>query len=733
MIAEVIVDISNSEVDKIFDYEIPSSLDIKAGDRVQVPFGRQIKEGFVIKVKEASNYQSSLKSINKKLDAFTPIIPEMIDMMWKLKEENNLRLADILRLFIPAMMRGGKVKEITRKFVTISNKATVEEIMNSLRPSAVSQRGIIARLAANKDGEWASILGEEFSFSAISALEEKGFIKVSEIGKKRVPKLRQLDDKKVSLNEEQQNAVDTIISSDASTTLVFGVTGSGKTEIYMNIIANVISSGKTAIMLVPEISLTPQMMGRFRARFGEKVALLHSGLSGGERYDEWLRLYRGEATIAVGARSAIFAPLRNVGVIVIDEEHDSSYSSESNPRYVTAEVAEMRRSYNGAKLILGSATPSIESYRKAVDGEYQLITLKNRINGTKMPQMQIVDMCAELRSGNTSILSGVLLDEIKKALEKGNQSMIFLNRRGFASFMICRKCGKVMKCSDCDVSLTWHKEDNLLKCHYCGKPFPVPSVCPDCGSDNMRLGRMGTERVVEDLHKLFPSARILRMDNDTVKRKGSYDEILSAFRMGEADILVGTQMIVKGHDFPNVTLVGILDADMSLYYEDYHSPERTFQLVTQMSGRAGRADKEGKVVLQTYTPRHYIFLYARDNDYVGFYNKEVNLRETTEFPPFTKIVRVLVISEAEEIALKTTKEMLAKIRNIQSQEPDKFAFVAGMKSPIKRIENKYRYQIMVRLALNKATETLKQIYAIANEQDKKNVSIFVEVNPQNMN
>ena len=731
MIARVIVDISTSDVDKIFDYSIPPTLDVKAGDRVKVPFGRQKTEGFIVAVQEETDCTHPLKEITAKLDDFTPVLPEMIELMWKMSRENNLRLVDVLRLFIPAMMRGGRVREIKRHFVTLADGVTFDDAMAALKTNAVNQRGVIAHLA--KEGEWAAVLGEEFGFSAVSALAEKGLVKVTEVTKRRRPAVKALPDKAVTLNAEQEAAVNEIMRGKQDTNLLFGVTGSGKTEIYLRCIGEVIEQGKTAIMLVPEISLTPQMMGRFRARFGDKVAVLHSGLSDGERYDEWLRLLRGDAVIAVGARSAVFAPIKNVGIIIIDEEHDGSYVSENNPRYVTSEVAEFRRAYNGAKLVLGSATPSLETFKRASEGEMGVITLKHRINGTQMPKTEIVDMCAEVRSGNNGILSAKLLEEINRALQQGNQSMIFLNRRGFASFMICRKCGKVMKCDDCDVSLTWHKADNLLKCHYCGKPYVVPDKCPACGESDMRLGRVGTERVIEDLKRHFPSATLLRMDKDTTRKKGSYDEILSSFRMGEADILVGTQMIVKGHDFPNVTLVGILDADMSLYYEDYHSAERTYQLVTQMSGRAGRADKEGVVVLQTYSPRHYIFTFAKDNDYLGFYKKEINIREVTNFPPFTKIVRVLVLSESEERALELTKSMLAKVRAYQKECPERFVAVAGMKSPVKRIENKYRYQILLRLRRKDEKETLSKIYEIVNAEEKKNATVFVEINPQNMN
>ena len=615
--------------------------------------------------------------------------------------------------------------------MTLAEGVSFESALSTLKANAVNQRAILSVLAGG--GEWAAILGEQYGFSAIAALAEKGLVKVSEVTKRRKPQLRAVKDKVVTLNAEQAAAVQSIMHGDKDTSLLFGVTGSGKTEIYLKCIEEVLSAGKTAIMLVPEISLTPQMIGRFRARFGDKVAVLHSGLSDGERYDEWLRLLKGDAVIAIGARSAVFAPLVKVGIIIIDEEHDGSYISENNPRYVTSEVAEMRRVYNGAKLVLGSATPSLDTFKRAKEGEIGLITLRNRVNGTNMPEVRVVDMCTEIRTGNNGILSAELIDRLDHTLKEGNQSMIFLNRRGFASFMICKKCGKVMKCEDCDVSLTWHKEDNLLKCHYCGRPYIVPDKCPDCGESDMRLGRVGTERVIEEIHRRFPAARTLRMDKDTTRRKGSYDEILSAFRMGEADILVGTQMIVKGHDFPNVTLVGILDADMSLYYEDYHSAERTFQLVTQMSGRAGRADKPGTVVLQTYSPRHYVFAYARDNDYEGFFRKEINIREVTNFPPFTKIVRVLTSSENEERALGLTKEMLVKIRAYQKEHPDRFVAVSGMKSPVKKIESKYRYQIIMRLTRKEEIDTLSHVYEIVNAQDKKNATVFVEINPQNMN
>lgn len=422
--------------------------------------------------------------------------------------------------------------------------------------------------------------------------------------------------------------------------MLHGVTGSGKTEVYMHCIEDALSKNKTAIMLVPEISLTPQVFLQFKERFGDKVAILHSGLSQGERFDEWRRLRSGEATVAVGARSAIFAPLENLGVIIIDEEHDGSYVSEGNPRYDTVEIAGFRAGYNSCPLVLGSATPSVESYYKAEKGEYKLLELPHRINNLLLPEMEVVDMSRELRAGNRDVFSTSLKDALRKTIAAKEQAIIFLNRRGFASFVMCKDCGFILKCKDCDVSLTYHKEDNQLKCHYCGKRYEMIDRCPICHGTNIRQGRIGTERVVEEVRKVLPEARVLRMDNDTTSEKGAHQRILSAFSKGEADVLVGTQMIAKGHDFQNVTLVGILDADFSLYLSDYRSNERTFQLITQVAGRAGRAGKSGKVIIQTYTPRHYVFRYAASYDYKNFYLKE----KTQGKSPNSRRLRTLFVS-----------------------------------------------------------------------------------------
>lgn len=729
MIAEVIVDISTSEIDKVFDYSVPEGAEICVGDRVQVNFAGRNIEGIVVKLKDTTTVEK-IKPLNKKLDDYTAVIPEMLELMAFMQDKYNLRMADILRLFIPAKLRGGKVKELKRNAVKLNPDIDYDKMLASIKPNAVAQKGVLAKLYGI-DWEWLTALTEEFGASAVKSLQTKGYVIVFEQSKQRKPfaNLSESNPKPV-LTDEQKNAVAEIMKGGES--LLFGVTGSGKTEVYLECIERVLNEGKYAIMLVPEISLTPQTMNRFRGRFGDKVALLHSGLSAGERYDEWLRLLKGEAQIAVGARSAIYAPMRNVGIIIIDEEHDSSYVSDNNPRYDTSDVAEFRAKYNQAILVKGSATPSIESYKKAIEGKTRLVKMQNRVNNRVLPEIEIVDMCAEIKKGNRTILSEAFVEGVKQTLAKGEQAIVFINRRGYSSFMMCRKCGFVLKCSQCDVSLTYHKSENQLKCHYCGSAYTVPAVCPSCGSNSIRYGRDGTEKIVADLKSIFPEARFIRMDNDTTRGKTGHLSILTAFRNGEADILVGTQMIAKGHDFPKVTFVGILDADMSLYIGDYMSIEKTFQLVTQVSGRAGRDKLPGRVVLQSYSPKHYVFYFASKYDYEGFYRKEINVREVTQFPPFVKIVRVLFSGEDETDVFELTKATTTEIRKFSLDYPDDFIYVKAMKSPVKRKENQYRYQILMKLKVDRADEIMKGIYRITNNNKLKGVSVFAEVNPKDL-
>jgi primosomal protein N' (replication factor Y) len=480
---------------------------------------------------------------------------------------------------------------------------------------------------------------------------------------------------------------------------------------------------------VPEISLTPQMLSQLRSRFGKNAAILHSGLSAGEKFDEWWRLRTGEAKIAIGARSAIFAPLENLGVIIVDEEHDSSYFSESSPRYSTFDVALLRAKYNKCKLVLGSATPSVETYKRAQDGEFGLIKLTKRINQRPLPEITIADMRREVRRGNNSTFSVVLKDEIEKCLENGKQTILFLNRRGYSQSVICKDCGYVAKCEACDVSLTYHKDEKCLKCHYCGATYEPLTHCVSCGSHKLSYTGTGTQRIVDELKKLYPTARILRMDNDTTRGKEGHYKILKEFGEHRADILVGTQMIAKGHDFPAVTLVGILDADMGLHFSDYRSGERTFQLVTQVAGRSGRAQEKGKVVLQTFCPENVVLRFAITYDYEGFYRNEISRRAATAFPPFSKIVRVLVSGEDEKKTLEALKIVYFGLKELYEAQAEKFIFFDRMKAPIKRIENKFRYQVLMRLA---DSSILQEVYEICAGARSRDALVTVEENPVNL-
>ena len=513
MIAEVIVDISNSDVDKVFDYIATDG--VMPGHRVLVPFGRQRPEGVVLKLKERPDTNHTLRAIERILDPEPLIIPEFLELA-EFMRKKNLRYADCFRLFMPARLRGGSIRELKRNYLFINSERDFESEYAKLSVRAVAQRALFKELSAGALRE--SEVLERYSAAAVKALIDKNLIIKKALRTLRVPGGMNISAEKHVLTAAQHAVADAIEKGNG-TFLLHGVTGSGKTEVYMHVIEKALESGKTAIMLVPEISLTPQMLGLFRARFGDGVAILHSGLSDGERTDEWTRLRTSEAKVALGARSAIFAPLQNVGAIIVDEEHDSSYISDSNPRYFTSDIAEFRAKYNGAKLIFGSATPSVESYYKAVKGEYTLLEMPERVGNAKLPILETVDMREEIKSGNTGMFSARLIREVRSALEGHNQVMLFLNRRGYASFLRCRQCGYVPKCPDCDVSLTYHKEDNTLRCHYCGAKYKSIDVCPICGYDDLKEGKTGTEKLEEETKRLFPEARVLRMDNDTTRKR----------------------------------------------------------------------------------------------------------------------------------------------------------------------------------------------------------------------
>ena len=729
MIAKVIVDVAHSEVDRVFDY---ISIDgVNDGDRVLVPFGRQTIEGFVVGFSSASDLPyEKLKAIVKRLDDFSALSEETLKLAEFLRDTYHVPFALALRQFIPSELRGGKVKEKTVLIVTLSD-IPIEEMISSLKKSATAQIGIIETLAKTKRTGYTE-LSEKFGSSAIRTLEKRGFLTVTEEKSGRTP-YTSLENsaKDVKLTPEQARAVYGIENTDKRTSLLFGVTGSGKTEVYLKLISDTLKKGKTAIMLVPEISLTPQMLRQLRARFQGEVSILHSKLSAGEKFDEWLRLKRGEAKIAIGARSAIFAPLDNLGLIVIDEEHDGSYEAENSPRYKTIEVAEERARLSGAKIVLGSATPSVESYDKAIGGEYYLAEMKTRINGKNLPEFIVADMRQEIRRGNESIFSSDLKSEIEDCLKQGNQAIIFFNRRGYSRQVLCRDCGNVIRCENCDVALNYHKDQGVLKCHFCNATYKMPSACPECGSINLSYNGIGTQKVVDEIKRLFPSARLLRMDNDTTSGKEGHFKILKDFSDKKADILVGTQMVAKGHDFPAVTLVGILDADMSLYFSDYRSGERTYQLITQVAGRSGRADKKGKVVLQTYNPDNEVLRFAINYDYVGFFEREKAVRKSTNFPPYSLVLRIMVEADDDKAAMEGLKEVYFRVKEVYDRERDKFTFFNKMKCPVKRIKNKYRYEILMRIPPD--DKRLKdEIYNLALKDKKPGVLTYVEENPSNL-
>ena len=728
MIAKVIVDVAHSEVDKVFDYIATD--EIMLGGRVVVPFGKREIEGFVVGLSDSTNLPTDkLKKVIRPLDDFTALTEETLKLAEFIRDRYHVPFALALRQFIPSELRGGRVKEKTVLTVTLNGEFA--EILPQIKKNAVAQAGVVTEL--NEKGKLGfTYLSDKYGGAAVRTLEKRGFLTVAEEKLERTP-YTSLENKsaKVSFTPEQSRAIYGIENTDKQVSLLFGVTGSGKTEVYLKLISDVLEKGKTAIMLVPEISLTPQMLRQLRAKFQGRVSILHSRLSAGEKFDEWLRLKNGEAKIAIGARSAIFAPLENLGLIVVDEEHDGSYEAENSPRYKTIEVAKKRAELSGAKVVLGSATPSVETYDKALSGEYYLAEMKNRVNGKTLPEFIVADMRDEIRRGNESVFSSALKQELKTCVESGNQAIIFFNRRGYSRQVICRECGYVAKCENCDVALNYHKDTGLLKCHFCNATYKMLRACPECGSVNLSYNGIGTQRVVDDLKKLLPSAKFIRMDNDTTQGKEGHFKILKDFSEKKADVLVGTQMVAKGHDFPSVTLVGILDADMSLYFSDYRSGERTYQLITQVAGRSGRAEKKGKVVLQTYNPDNPILQFAINYDYQGFFNREKALRKSTGFPPYTLVLRVMIEGDEDSATIETLKNAYMKIKAIHDKNADNFLFFNKMRCPVKRIKNKFRYEILMRLR-GDYDKVRDEIYNAALSEKTAETLVYVEENPSNL-
>ncbi|MBG9544165.1 primosomal protein N' [Cytobacillus firmus] len=580
---------------------------------------------------------------------------------------------------------------------------------------------------------------ELFSLLGITSSTLKGLLQKGLLGQKDVEIYRNpFGDREfqrtepLSLTDGQRKAIipilDSIEDNRHETFLLYGVTGSGKTEVYLQSIQRVLKDGKEAIVLVPEISLTPQMVKRFKGRFGDQVAVMHSGLSAGEKYDEWRKIQRKEVKVVVGARSAIFAPFENLGIIIIDEEHETSYKQEENPRYHARDVAIKRAENYKCPVVLGSATPSLESFARAQKGVYHLLTLENRMNNQALPAVDIIDMREELREGNRSMFSRKLLAKIKDRLGKKEQIVLFLNKRGHSSFVMCRDCGYVINCPHCDISLTYHRYNQQMKCHYCGYEALVPNACPECESEHIRYFGTGTQKVEEELAKILPEAKVIRMDVDTTSRKGAHEKLLDQFQEGHADILLGTQMIAKGLDFPNITLVGVLSADTMLHLPDFRSSEKTFQLLTQVSGRAGRHELEGEVIIQTYTPEHYSIELAGEQDYDKFYDREMMARKIHRYPPFFYISLVTVSHEELMKAVSVTEKITQYIQSKLSAESIVLGPVA---SPIPRINNRYRYQCLIKYKREpELGQTLKKILDnYQQEISAGGLTVSIDLNP----
>lgn len=748
MIAEVIINSSVKNLNRIFDYKIPTELENKVsiGSKILVPFGnlKKLEEGFVIGIKEESKYK--LKSISE-VEEKKYLSKENIELSKLMSNRYFCNISDCIKLMLPpgttSKNIANRVNDKVANFIYLIKDE--DEIKKDIETKKLkSDKQIRALNFLFDNGEVISSdlqMFADVSNAVLKTLEKNGYIEIVEKEVERNPFIHKVLEKSsnLELTDEQTEAFDKINdcikNKKYKEFLLFGVTGSGKTEVYIQLIEEVLKENKTSIMLVPEISLTPQTVDRFISRFGEeKVAVLHSKLSVGERYDQWKKIERGEAKIVIGARSAMFAPVKDLGIIIIDEEHDESYKSETSPRYNVKDIASYLAKKNNIPVVLGSATPDIKTYYRALNGNIELLELTKRANKSSLPEVEIVDLRNELAQGNKSMISTKLYGLMQENLKNKKQTILFLNRRGFSTFIMCRDCGYTAKCKNCNITLTYHLHENKLKCHYCGYETNAISVCPVCKSTNIRYFGTGTQKLEEEVKKLFPEATTIRMDVDTVTKKNSHEEILNSFRNDGIDILIGTQMVVKGHHFPNVTLVGVIAADSSLNIDDYRASERTFQILTQVAGRAGRGKDKGNVIVQTYNPDHFTIECAKQQDYKKFYDTEIELRKQLRYPPFYDIILI-------GISGKTKKEVENASNNIYNllnevSEKYKMQLFKPVPAPIDRIKNKIRWRIIVKCKLNE--QIIQELNKALNDTNtylskNKNMSrIIIDINPTNM-
>lgn len=723
MYVSVLTQIGAKAVDQTFFYHVPKLLEnnIKIGVRVRIPFGNMILDGFVLGISDNSSYDNSkIKDIINVIDD-EPVLNKEMLLLGKYMSDNLLAsLSSCYQVMLPKALKAEVKSNIKIKYDRYLHRIkSIEEIDRYIDNCKYeSQINLLCKL---KEGD---ILITKMS-SSINTIIKYGFASIIYEECKRYKYDGISNYKRVNLTDKQRLVSDTIISSfgKSDTFLLYGVTGSGKTEVYMDVIEKAINNGKSAIMLVPEIGLTPQIVGKFISRFGNVISVLHSKLSDSERYDEYRKITNGESKIVIGTRSAIFVPFTNIGVIIIDEEHTSSYKQDNNPRYSAINVAEWRSKYHNCPLVLGSATPSLESFAKAGNHVYKLLTLTERAGGSVLPNVNIVDMKEEVKKGNF-ILSDMLKNKIGEVLDRGEQAIILLNRRGYSSTISCKECGYVYKCPNCDITYTYHKSSNNLKCHYCGYSMVLPNKCSICGSDNLKDYGLGTEKLEETLNSLY-KAKIVRMDVDTTSKKGQHQKIIDDFGEYKYDILIGTQMIAKGLDFPLVTLVGVVSIDSSLTSPDYRASENTFQLLSQVSGRAGRSENKGEVIVQTFNPDHYAITLAKNHDYIDFYKEEMKIRKMLKYSPYYYMVLVSITSKDYELGFKEANKIGSYIRNNISS--DSIVLGPTMANMFK-VNNIYHYQIIIKY--RKDDSLMKVLKFIIDMQVKNNkIDVSIDFNP----
>ena len=719
MVVGVLVEIQNKRVDKVFDYLVPDDLmdTIKVGLRVVVPFGKMELDGFVITIYDNYPNKDSLKSIKEIIDSEIILNDELLLLGKEMKKLTLSPLISCYQVMLPKALKAKHGRKLSIKYDTFYCLNPNKDI----EVSSSSQQKIVDMLKEKGKVLRKTLL--DISSSSLNTLLKNGII-IEEKKEHYRLNYSNYNFKKKELTSEQQKAVDEVVLNDYNNYLLYGVTGSGKTEVYMEIIDFYLKQGKTCIVLVPEISLTPQMIQRFSERFGDRIAAIHSGLSDGEKYDEWRRIVRGEASIVIGARSAIFAPLKNIGVIIMDEEHSESYKqSDSNPRYHARDIAFIRAKTHHCSIIFGSATPSLESMARALKGVYKLIELPHRVNGKSLPHVDIIDMNVASKKIK-GYFSFELKSAIDKCLSKKEQVILLLNRRGYSSFITCKNCGYTFKCPNCDISLTYHKSSNTLRCHYCGYGEKVYDKCPKCSEVSLNKLGVGTQKIEEELQDIFPNSKILRMDYDTTSRKGMHEKMIEEFKNQEYDILLGTQMVAKGLDFSNVTLVGVINADTTLNIPDFRSSENTFSLLSQVAGRSGRSNKEGKVIIQTFNPDHYAIYYSSKYDYLSFYKKEMNIRKQLKYPPYFYLSIIRINGKDSSIVYQES----LKIKRSLERNLEHVIILGPSVASIFRVNNIYRYQILLKY------KNENEIYFIIEKiidhyKNQSKVNVDVDFNP----